>query len=212
QQALDMDVFAEHEEQSATISLAQIYVAQDHFQKAINLLEKYLKSGKELPPTAYILAATSYYSLEKPREALPYSKKAIELADAPRKDWYNLLLGIYYELNDYREAAKLLETMVAIWPDDKEFWNYLSSIYLQLGEDDKALATLALAYRQGMLESEEHLLNLSRLYLMDEVPYKAAEVLDKAIADKTVNATADNLELLGMAWIQAREYERAVKV
>src|SRR5690606_6225874 len=84
--------------------------------------------------------------------------------------------------------------------------------YLQLGEDDKALATLALAYRQGMLESEEHLLNLSRLYLMDEVPYKAAEVLDKAIADKTVNATADNLELLGMAWIQAREYERAVKV
>lgn len=212
QQALSMDVFAEHEEQAATIALAQVYVSKDQFQKAINLLEKYLKSGKELPPTAYILAATSYFSMEKPREALPYAKKAIQLADAPRKDWYNLLLGIHYELKDYRAAASLLETMVALWPDDKEFWRYLSSIYLELEEDDKALATLALAYRQGMLESEEHLLNLSRPYLMDEVPYKAAEVLAKSIADKKVEATADNLELLSMAWTQAREYERAVEV
>lgn len=212
QQALNMDVFAEHEEEAATIALAQVYVSQDQYQKAIDVLEKYLKSGKELPPTAYILAATSYFSLEKAREALPYAKKAVQLSDAPRKDWYNLLLGIYYELNDYREAAKLLETMVAFWPDDKEFWRYLASIYLELEEDDKALATLALAYRQGMLEEESHLLNLSRLYLMDEVPYKAAEVLAKSLADKKVEATADNLELLSMAWTQAREYERAVEV
>lgn len=212
EQALAKKAFGEAEEQSATIALAQLYLTEDKYQKVIELLNGYLKSGKELPPKAYILAAISYSSLNQYKQALPYAKKAVELSEEPRKDWHKLLLAIYFELHEYRNAADLLEVMIAYWPDEVEFWRNLASIYLELKEDAKALATLALAYEQDMLESEQNLLNLSRLYILYDAPYKAGKVVSTGIADKQIEATVKNLELLATAWTQAREYELAVEV
>lgn len=211
EKALAKNAFSKQEEQATTIALAQTYLTQDNYKKVISLLDSYLKSNKELPPDAYILGAIAYTSLNQYREALPYAKKAIELSAKPNKDWHQLLLSIYYELNQYPNAAALLETMITYWPDEGEFWRNLASVYLELQDDDKALATLSLAYDQGMLVKEPYLLNLARLYILSETPYKAGLVISKGIDDKYIEANVKNLELLGTAWTQAREYEKAAE-
>src|SRR5690606_6618129 len=96
------------------------------------------------------------------------------------------------------------------WPGEKQYWRQLSGIYIELGEDQKALATMALAHEKGALEDEEEFLNLVRLYMLNEVPYPGAALLEDLLAAGKVERSAEHYELLAQAWIQAREYEKGI--
>jgi tetratricopeptide (TPR) repeat protein len=50
-----------------------------------------------------------------------------------------------------------------------------------------------------------------RVGLYHNIPYPAARVLEKAIAEGKVHGDAEAWELLANAWIAAREYERALE-
>src|SRR5690606_9188976 len=56
-------------------------------------------------------------------------------------------------------------------------------------------------------ESED-LLNLARLYMLNNVPAEAGKVLGAELEKGRVEATQKNYELLAQAWVQAREFER----
>lgn len=212
-EALALNVFADHEERSATIALANVYLSMEQYRQAINVMLPYVNSpdAGDLPPSAFIIVASSYAQLDQYREALPYAKKAISMSDSPSEDWYNLLLAIYFELNQYRNAAQTLETMITMWPQRNRYWVQLSQIYIELEENDKALSTLKLAYEQGMLEQESDLLNLVQLYMYQEVPYEAAKVLSKGLENGDIEPTAKHYDVLANAYIQAREYDKAVQ-
>lgn len=211
-EALELNVFADYEERSAVIALANVYLSLEQYQRAIDLMLPYVNGPKsdELPPSAFIIVASSYSQIEKYREALPYTKKAISMASSPNEDWYNLLLAIYFELGQYRNAAETLETMLTYWPERKRYWVQLSQIYIELDENEQALATLKLAYKQGMLEQESDLLNLVQLYMYQDVPYEAAKVLAKGMEEGNIEASARHYDVLANAYIQAREYDKAV--
>jgi tetratricopeptide (TPR) repeat protein len=66
------------------------------------------------------------------------------------------------------------------------------------------------AYLSGWIVAERELVNMAYLYLGSDLPYKAARVLDKGLESKKIEATAKNLELLGIAYRQARENKRAI--
>ena len=210
--AADLDALPDQVQQQVLLTLAQIYATLDQYQDAINILQDWFKKEKDPPANALMLAATSYYSLNKLKEALPYVARAIKKSDKPQESWYNLYMGVSYELGDIKGTASILEKMITYWPDKAKYWQQLSSVYLQLNEDSKALSTMALAYRHGLLTKESDILNLARLYLNADEPYEAGKVMEEAFAKKQIKDSQENLNLLVTCWTAARETDKALAV
>lgn len=210
EQAMALNAFPPEPEKSVIYALAQIYGVLGQFPKTVKLMTEWLKTAENPPPDAYITLANAYYALERFGDAYPVVRQALVKMEKPREDWLKLALGIQYELKKYKEAADTLETLVANWPDKKDYWRQLSGIYIELGEDQKALATMAMAYERGVLEKSDEFLNLARLYMLNEVPFQGATVLQTAMDSDKVEKTQKNYELLSQAWVQSREYKKGI--
>src|SRR5690606_16371669 len=208
EQAIGLNALPAEPHKQAVYTLAQIYATLGEYQKTIDLMVNWFKVAENPPADAYIMVANAYAALDKFREAYPYVTQAIQKADRVREDWYKLALGIQFELRKYPEAAQTLEVLVANWPDNKTYWKQLSGIYLELSNEPRALATMALAYQRDALTESEDLLNLARLYMLNNVPAEAGKILEKELASGRIEATQKNYELLAQAWVQAREFEK----
>ena len=76
----------------------------------------------------------------------------------------------------------------------------------------KSLATLDLAYKQGFLEKESEIKTLASLYSQNEVPYKAAILLEKHIDSGLVTRDDKNLSSLANAWHAAQHIDKAAVI
>jgi tetratricopeptide (TPR) repeat protein len=198
-------------------SLAQLYAGQEKHQRTVDLMLEYLKFQCDPPPQAYIALGSSYASLNRYNDALPYVRKAIEKAgDKAQESWYLLELAIYFEQKDFPSASRLLTAMIAKWPEKLKYWEMLSGAYQEQQKDLDALAALMVAYRKGLLyevagdQIEKKILNIVRMNIFVEVPFVAGEILEKEMAAGRIKADEKNLGLLLNAWTQAREFDRAV--
>jgi tetratricopeptide (TPR) repeat protein len=66
------------------------------------------------------------------------------------------------------------------------------------------------AYLQGLLTEDKELRRLARSYLYNDLPYPAAHVLEKGLAEGAIEADAEAFELLANGLIAAREYDRSL--
>ena len=208
--AAELDAMPDIAQQQTIWLLANMYAAIDDWRNTISWLDRWYIRTVTPTPGALILSAQARAQMGQHRDAIPFVRRAIEKGDTPKENWYQLLLAMYYELTEYRNAAGVLEVMVSIWPTSKLYWDQLSGLYMELEDDRKALATLALIYRNGMSTEEDDILPLVRMYLFMEMPHPAAEILEREIRAGRVTADEENLELMGNAWAQARENARAV--
>jgi tetratricopeptide (TPR) repeat protein len=129
---------------------------------------------------------------------------------APKESWYQLKLAAHFELEQFRPAAETLEVMISRWPDNKTYWTQLTQIYYQLDRQDRALATMALAYRKNLLDKQSDITYLSSLYSNSDVPYKAAEVLEKGINDGVVEPSKSHWTMVAESWYSAEELEKSL--
>lgn len=210
QKALQQDALPAEAEKQVIYTLAQIYATLGNHQKTIDLLTNWFKTAENPPADAYIMMANAYAAQDQYRQAYPHVQTALKKADKPKEDWYKLALGIQFELKKFSDAAGTLEVLVANWPDKEMYWKQLSGIYIELGDDQKALATMVLANERGLIKKSEDILNLARLYMLNEVPFQAGKLLEPAVEQGRVEKTQKNYELLSQAWVQAREYEKAI--
>ncbi|WP_370307798.1 tetratricopeptide repeat protein, partial [Sinimarinibacterium flocculans] len=118
---------------------------------------------------------------------------------------------VYYELGDYAKAAKVLEILVASYPSES-YVLQLSGMYGLMGEQKKQLATLHAGYLGGMVTKKGDLLNLARLYLVEDVPYPAVQLLTKAFRDQVIEPEAETLQLYAQALALAQEREAQIPV
>lgn len=211
QQAIDLGALPDAQVEQMKYSLGQFHVAVEEYREGIKVLNAYIKSATTpVPPEAYVLLATAYAQLGQYRNALPPLSKAIAESKEPKEPWFQLKLAMHYELKDYSNSAKTLLEMVARFPVKKDYWKQLSGMFLELSKEQDALAILALAERQGMLEESKELVNLTNLFMFLDIPYKAGRTLQKAMKAGQVPATADNYELLANAWLSAKEFDLAI--
>lgn len=192
-------------------NLAQLLIHQERYEEGIARLETWLKAEPKPGLEAHVLAATAYYRAGRYAAAVPHARKVIEQKKDAEDDWFRLLLACYQELEDYEGMAGVLEQLVRRRPEERDYWLQLAATYQRLQRDARALATLELANRRGLLD-EDKTLQLARLYLYLEMPYPAARLLEDKTASGAVQASAENLDLLGEAWLRAREPEKALPV
>jgi tetratricopeptide (TPR) repeat protein len=211
-QALDTGALPEQADNQAVVELAQLYGALHENPKVIALLEPRLEAMHKAPPRAYILLGSAHAQLKQYRKALAATKRAVALSDHAPENWYQLLLGLHFELQEYRAAATVLEQLVRHYPDKEGHWRQLVAVRTQLQELSKALATTELAYRRGFLVSREDLLRQAQLCLYLGVPYKAGDLLEREIAAGRLPADRERWELTATAWLQAKEWGKALTV
>ena len=83
-------------------------------------------------------------------------------------------------------------------------------MYGEQKKESWQLAAMETAYVQDMLDKGTEQTTMAYLYLNGEVPYKAAKVMDNGLKNKSIDGTSKNYEIVGNAWRQAQEVEKAI--
>lgn len=190
-------------------NVAQLYVMLERYDEAIPIFEQWFTEADNPSPAAYYMLALAYMQNGDLEKALPPAEQAVAKAEVPKEGWLGLLLSIHLTNKDYVKAIPVLEQAVSLYPK-KTYWLQLAAAYAALGDNEKSLATYEMAYLQGYLTEDSELVNLAQLYLYNQLPLKAAQVLEKGLADGQVNENARTLELLADSWLHARERQRAL--
>lgn len=189
--------------------IAQLLAQNNQYSKAITYLERWLADETDPGVDAHRLAAGLYYEVKNYQAAIEQAQAAIQKSQKANESLYQLLLAAYFETKNYSQTAVLLEKMLQLFPDNDNYWKQLASTYQLLNQERKALAVTELAYRQDLLNSEEKL-NLARLYLSLQAPYRAAKLLHKEIDNGNIKRTSDNLKLLADSYYLAHETDAAI--
>ncbi len=209
ERCLALDALPPAAQHSTQYNLAQLYLADEQFGNAVATLEAWFRAAANPQASAYYLLAVAHVQSGNGAAALEPARKAVEMAGAPKEPWMQLLLSLQLERKDYDAAVVLLERLLELFPK-KIYWLQLAAVYAELGREADALGVMQLAYAQGLLDKDSELRNLARMYLYQDIPYRAASVLENGLEAGFIAEDAKALELLADSYLGAREYERAV--
>lgn len=201
---------------STLYSLAQLSMQQQNYKAALDYLNRWRTvNAKELTPNQEMLFAQVYYQDQNFVSSLKHIEKAIQLVEVknklPKENWLTLQRATYFELKQPKQVTKVMEKLVRLY-DKPQYWLQLSSMYGEIGEEDKQMAVMEAAYQAGYISKSSEILTLSQLYLFHGAPYKSASVLESAIAQGSIFADESNLSQLARAYLAAKEDNKAIKI
>ena len=192
------------------LSLVKLYANENQFEQAAALFEQWYQSIKSPSAVGLALGGGVYSELAKYDEAIKYLKRAIKQSKNPREYWYQLLISLYLKKKYYQQAENILKTLVHLKPRNKDYWIQLSRIYQVINKQGMALSTYYLAYENGLITSESDIIHLARLFMAEDLPYKAASVLKNSIANNVFDPSINAHELLYRAYVRANDFESAI--
>lgn len=196
--------------QDAQYLLIQMHLAVANYEDAATGIDTWLASEKQPPAEAHALAGSIFAQVTRLDEAADRLQKAIDQSKEPSELWFRQLAAVYSGAQRHEDAAALLTDAVKRFPQRKEYWLQLANTCQALGNNAKALAVIELAYQRGLPFDEGELLKLANLLIYMELPYKAADLLEKALSTGAVTSSAENWRLLSNAWLRARETPKAL--
>jgi tetratricopeptide (TPR) repeat protein len=183
--------------------------AQDYVG-AIELLDTFLANEPAPPPEAFYLLGLAHYQLGDYAKARPFAERAATMAGNPPASWLELVADVLKRSDEHRAAIPWLERLVEQAPDNKIYWLELSLAYEKSNDLDRALATMRLAHSAALLTDDADLRRLADLLLNRGLPQQSAQVLEEALAARTVEADEAAYTKLGTAWFTAGELDKAV--
>lgn len=209
--ALSYNVLPEKVTQELRYSTAQLLIHIEKPKEGLIYLSKWFANEANPKADSHILAATAYYYTENYKQLIVHAEKAISKNSKSPLNWHELLLAGYYELKDYKNAATVLENIIARYPEKSNYWIQLAGIYQELKKDKKALALYELAYTKELLNKDE-IIQLIKNYRYMDMPFKAANLLEKEMAIGDIEPNKEMLTILVDSWILAQESEKAKSV
>jgi tetratricopeptide (TPR) repeat protein len=198
------------DEATVLFSIAQISASLSQWQKVEQTLERWFPYVEKPNGVAYYLLAISRYRRDLYDEALVPATKALEISKRPKESWLQLVAALHLQQEDFDSAVPILEELLTHFTK-KQYWMQLSLIYGARGDYERALRIQQLAYAQDLLTKGDELRRLARTYLFHQLPYPAAQVLERGLEEGQIETNRKVLELLGNSWIAAREYEKSME-
>jgi len=156
------------------------------------------------------LLAQAYYLQTQLSLALPVAQLAYKLAPT-NESYLQLLLALLQRLELHQLLNKQLAVAVVDFPNSKDYWERLAYSYLQLGNEQSALSTLAVTRNQGLLTAQGYRV-LASLYLTLQQPRLAATVYLEGAECGIIEQDTGYYKGLADAWLMARERGRALSV
>ena len=208
--AIDSDSLPNQAHFAMMLQMAQILIGGEKYKQGLKALHDYYKVTDKIKDSTFVLEANAYAQLNQFKKAIPVLKKGISLSEKPSEKWYYLLYSLYMQTSQFQQAAKTMETLIAINPNKEDYWKRLSGVYFNLKKDDKALAILVVADKNGMLKDEKERLRLFKMYSFLGVPYEAGKVLEQGLKDGVIKSEYKHWKTLGEVWYTAAEMDKAL--
>lgn len=202
--------------QSTVYSLAQLSMQQQDYKQALVFLKDWqANNGKALKAPQHVMFAQVYYQDKAFEQSIEHLEQAIVLAKAdnqtPKENWLILQRAAYYELKQPEKVTQVMEELVKLY-QKPQYWLQLAAMYGEIGQEKKQLGAMETAWQAGYVTKSTDIIMLAQLYLFNELPYKAATLLDEAIAQGIVVADEKRIQLMAQAYVMAKEDEKAIPV
>lgn len=193
-------------------NVAQLMFVTENYQGAAEQLEFWQQEATVVDKGGKILLAKAYYSLDRKDEALSVVEEVMEESKEagliPKEGWLSFQWVLYYEKNRYAETIPISNQLLTNFPKIK-YWKQLSAMHGALENSEKEMLALEMTYLQDGLDQEKQFIALAYQYMAIDIPFRAAKVIKKAMADGFVERTEKNLSVLGSAYQRAQEYREA---
>lgn len=189
--------------------LAQVYLLNEDYREAAITLQRALDIKLQAEPGDFLLLAQAQYRLGD-YVAVVAALDGIE-ANGLSLDVRQLrqALALYYRVGAYQQSELILQRLLALEPGQPSHWHQLAGVYLQQNKRRAALDQLTLALEKRVPFTAAELQLLIDLHAVTGNPYTAATLLQEAMAEGGVPASAANQRKLFELWLQARERNRA---
>ncbi len=215
-QVIKQEAIPESLYQSTVYSLAQLSMQQQDYTQALSFLKSWQKSNtKPLQANQHIVFAQVYYQDKKFDQAVKHIEQAISLAKVenqlPKENWLILQRAAYYELKQPEKVTQVMEVLVKLY-QKPQYWLQLAGMYGEIGQEKKQLGAMETAWQAGYISKSSDIIMLAQLYLFNQLPYKAAKLLDDAIAQGIVVANEKRIQLMAQAYVMAKEDDKAIPV
>lgn len=199
--------------------LAQMYVGEDQYDKALTTLTKWRNEGKRETADSYALEGNIDYRLEKYPEAIAAIKKAKQLdPSASKESWDQILAASYAESGQTNEAVALAKEQLARNPDDTTTLRNAVAMLINAQEYSEAMQLMEEAQQRGALKEARDWINMAKVYLVigqnedNPKPYtdKAIAALDDGLAKGVLQPGYEVYKLQGDAANIGAEDDRAM--
>ena len=205
---------------NARYVLGQLFFQMEAYQDAINSLLLWVDSVKSPSAVAFIMLAQAHYQLSKYDAALDFVNKAIDKQEATSKratskqatvpeSWLQLKAALYFAKQDIKNTVTTYEVLLRQYPNP-QYLKQLAGLYGELGLNQKRLTTFDAAYEHGELGKGKEQLNLAYMFLEQELPFKAAVVLEKALTNGDLKTNLKYQTLLAGLWSQSGQHDKAI--
>ncbi|WP_196137414.1 tetratricopeptide repeat protein [Aliikangiella sp. G2MR2-5] len=196
--------------QGLRINVASMLYSAGEKKKALNMMLEWADNAVKDDDTAYYMIAAFYSEDGNYDKALCPAYYAVKSAPTPKKDYYQALLAFHWEKKDVKGAGDLLKEMVALFPAEKDYWRQLSQVYFQLDKIEDALAIMEMFYLNGGFNKETDYTWLSALFSYNEVPYRAAKVLEEGLNKKLVKSEKKIWQAIANNYHISNEISKAI--
>ncbi|MDX1281286.1 hypothetical protein [Shewanella colwelliana] len=207
--AVDADILG-GTDHGATLRLyADLLIQEKKFKESIPYYYEWMKFTCKEDAQVYRRIGIAYSELKEWDKVLQVVDKGLSVSTKPDKGLYQMKLTAYFNKKDYKNAVKVLETMVPLFQQDGRLWVQLAQFYLMTESYDKSLATYDLAYKNGFLETAGNITRLSQLLAQNGSSYRAAKIYEKHMKSGLIKEDEKTLSILGGFYHNAKELKEA---
>jgi len=192
-------------------NLAISQLNNDQAKDAIATLTRLITETQTENADIHYALAGAYLEDEQYVAGIAALEKAIGFANPPRPAWQKLLVAAHLENNDPASAVKAGAALLAQSPDDKRLILTLASAYLDLEQQDRAIALLEGARSRGLFTEARDYQTLYALYFNAEGREKEViAVIQEGLSKGLLQRDVQTLSALAQAAYFAENMELAL--
>ena len=194
------------------VNIAQLLIASGRNTEGATMLENYLNQGNPSKPAYVDMLVGAWVQAEDYRRALPWAEKWFRAASPKERKHFDLLNFLYNNLGMTGKQADIVKQMLQRYPEDITLWNTWASMLSNGGREDDAFEVKKMLYLGGALKTESEIMQIIQYYSFYEMPYQAAQILEREMNAGVVSKSTDRLIQLSDLLRQAREYKKAIPI
>jgi len=132
EKALALDSLDNKSHFNLVYQVAQMNLMDERYDGALAAIDRWTALTGNETAEALALKGNALYRLERYPEASAAMQKAIDMSPDPSDTWQQILVASYYDAENFPEAAKAAEAILAKDPSKKTVARQLASIYIEM--------------------------------------------------------------------------------
>ena len=201
-----------NEASNLRVNIAQLLIASDQFARGAQMLEDWNRNGGQLKPQHVEMLYQAWVQAEQYSRALPWAERWFNAASPKERKHFDVLNFLYNNLNMPGKQADIVKQMINRWPEENQLWDAWASMLATGGREGEAFEVSKMLYLGGAYSSEPDLLKVVQYYSYYDMPYQAAQILEREMNGGKISESPERLVQLSDLLRQSREYKKAIPV